>query len=670
MTQPNSANGDPEQTRDAKAASSSESVRMIGAYSLIQKIGEGGMGEVWLAEQKQPVVRRVALKIIRAGMDTKHIVARFETERQALAMMNHPSIASIFDGGTTPDGHPYFVMEYVSGQPITEYCNRHRLPVKVRLRLFQKVCDGVQHAHQKAIIHRDLKPSNILVSDHGGEVRVKIIDFGLAKATGAAITQNAAVTQYGVFLGTPEYMSPEQADFSTEDIDTRSDIYSLGVLLYNLLTGTMPIPADDMRDMGVDAIRNLIRNRQPQKPSTCVSKQGDKSRDTAELRMASPRSLQSELSGDLDWITMKALEKDRARRYGTAQAFSDDVERFLSAQPIIARPPSRLYELGRFARRHKTTVTALAVVTLALTAGGITAAVGFLRASEAERQARLEAEKARKVSQFLFTMLQDASPFAHGRADWTLTDIVSRALPRINQELAEEPEISGQLRLHFANVYWGFGDSKTAIALFRQSMSDFERHFGGANIWTESARQTMCWTLIKVDSVDETIVQTRIGIDMASQVEGERSLLLARYLDLLGSSYWTKGELDSAELYTMEACEMFRQLTGAVPNDIQNDLALVWRSRGKWAEAEASFRHIYENNCAVVGELHPQTLLFAENLATTFEHQKRYREAEIWYARVYEGRLKVLGAQHPFTQYAQRCLQWVRGEMNKSTTTR
>ena len=315
----------------------------IGPYRLIRTLGIGGMGEVWLAEQVRPVHRLVALKVIKPGMDSRQVIARFEAERQALALMVHPAIAAVFDGGVTEGGRPYFVMEYVQGEPITTYCDRHRLSVPERLALFEQVCEGVQHAHQKGVIHRDLKPSNVLVTVLDDHVVPKIIDFGVAKATAQPLTERTLFTELGVLIGTPEYMSPEQAEMGALDIDTRTDIYALGVIFYELLTGFLPIDRWTLRQAGLDGIRRLIREQEPPKPSTRITKLLTDSGEAAHNRHTEPGRLASALRGDLDWIAMKSLEKDRTRRYGSASDLVADIRQFLHIEPVLAGPPGTLY---------------------------------------------------------------------------------------------------------------------------------------------------------------------------------------------------------------------------------------------------------------------------------------------------------------------------------------
>ncbi|TKJ34460.1 MAG: hypothetical protein CEE38_18110 [Planctomycetes bacterium B3_Pla] len=343
---------------------------VISRYKLLEKLGEGGFGAVWAAEQKKPVKRRVALKIIKLGMDTRQVVARFEAERQALAMMDHPNIAKVFDAGATETGRPYFVMELVRGIPIIEYCDQVKLSVQDRLGLFIKVCHAIQHAHQKGIIHRDIKPSNILITLHDGVPVPRIIDFGIAKATQQELTEMTIYTQHNQFIGTPAYMSPEQAEMSGLDIDTRSDVYSLGVLLYELLTGRTPFDAKELMQSGIDQMRKIIREQEPPKPSTkFATLQMDEQSTTAARHATDSPRLISLLRGDLDWIVMKCIEKDRTRRYETANGLALDVVRHLSNEPVIARPPTVVYQLQKAWRRNKVVYTAAAAVVIALLLG-------------------------------------------------------------------------------------------------------------------------------------------------------------------------------------------------------------------------------------------------------------------------------------------------------------
>ncbi|MDB2318548.1 protein kinase [bacterium] len=342
----------------------------IGRFKLLQQIGEGGFGVVFMAEQHKPIRRKVALKVIKPGMDTKGVVARFEAERQALAMMDHPNIAKVLDGGTTDSGRPYFVMELVKGVPITDYCDQNQLSADQRLELFITVCKAIQHAHQKGIIHRDLKPSNILVALHDGTPVVKVIDFGVAKAVNQQLTDKTLYTAFGQMVGTPQYMSPEQAEISGLDIDTRSDVYSLGVILYELLTGSTPLETDRLRKAGYAEIQRLVKESEPQRPSTRLSTSGEKLTAIAKHRSVAPDRLSALIKGDLDWVVMKALEKDRNRRYSTPVELADDVNRYLTKEPVEAYPPSSVYKMKKFVRRNKGLVfaaSAFAVIMITAT---------------------------------------------------------------------------------------------------------------------------------------------------------------------------------------------------------------------------------------------------------------------------------------------------------------
>ncbi|HUQ70910.1 MAG TPA: protein kinase, partial [Planctomycetaceae bacterium] len=369
-----------------------------GRYKLLEAIGEGGMGTVWVAEQTEPVRRKVALKLIKAGMDSRSVLARFEAERQALAVMDHPNIAKVLDGGLTESGRPFFVMEYVKGVPITEYCDATRLSVPERLNLFVQVCHAVQHAHQKGIIHRDLKPSNILVAPYDDKPVPKVIDFGLAKAMHQSLTERTLHTAHDTVLGTPLYMSPEQAQLNNLDVDTRSDVYSLGVLLYELLTGTTPLEKQRFKQAAWEEIKRIIREEEPPRPSLRLS-------STATLpslaagRHTEPERLTKLVRGELDWIVMKSLEKDRARRYETANGFAADIQRYLSGEPMLAAPPSARYRLRKFARKYQAALTTATAIALLLVAGATVSTWQAVRATRAEAAARLAEQEARAAQQ-------------------------------------------------------------------------------------------------------------------------------------------------------------------------------------------------------------------------------------------------------------------------------
>src|SRR4051794_27582434 len=381
----------------------------VGPYKLLEQIGEGGMGLVYMAEQERPLRRLVALKIIKPGMDSRQVLARFEAEKQALALMDHENIARVFDAGTTETGHPYFAMELVRGIPIDEFCDQKRLTVRQRLALFIQVCEAVQHAHQKGIIHRDLKPSNVLVTMHDATAVPKVIDFGIAKALGASLTEQTLHTGFAQLVGTPLYMSPEQAEMNQLGVDTRSDVYSLGVLLYELLTGTTPFDKEALGGSGLEEMRRMIREDEPPRPSARVSSlQPEALSTTSQRRSTDPRRISAALHGELDWIVMRALEKDRSRRYESAGAFATDVQRYLSDEPVLACPPSTMYKFHKFARKHKAALATAVAIAASLILGTTASAWQAARATHAEAQANANANQAQEKAQEASTQRDEA----------------------------------------------------------------------------------------------------------------------------------------------------------------------------------------------------------------------------------------------------------------------
>src|SRR5271163_727984 len=455
-------------TLDTATASSREGAgSLIGPYKLMQPIGAGGMGMVFLAEQQYPVRRQVALKIIKQGMDTEQVIARFEAERQALALMDHPNIAKVLDAGTTDSGRPYFVMELVKGVPITKYCDTNRLTVRERLELFVPVCQAIQHAHQKGIIHRDIKPSNVLVASYDDKAVPKVIDFGIAKATGAGLSEQTVYTQLGAVIGTLEYMSPEQAESTSLDIDTRSDIYSLGALLYELLTGSTPMESAEFRKAAYLEILRKIREDEPPSPSTRLNQSKETITTTSEQRKTDPGRLPKLLQGELDWIVMKALEKDRTRRYETANGFARDIERYLSGDPVEAGPPSATYRLKKFANKNRALIgTAVAFAAL-LILGVVVSTWQAIRARRAEKVATAERDRAdaeaatsKAVTDFLQnSLLSQASAQQQSGLnekpdpDVKVRTLLDRAAATIGGKFAGQPLVESNVRGTIGTAY-------------------------------------------------------------------------------------------------------------------------------------------------------------------------------------------------------------------------
>ncbi len=442
----------------------------IGSYRIIETLGEGGMGAVYLAEQEEPIRRRVALKLVKLGMDTKEVLARFDAERQALAMMDHPNVARVHDAGATEMGRPYFVMEYVDGTPITEYCDRERMSTKERLELFIPVCLAIHHAHQKGIIHRDVKPSNILVAVHDGKPVPKVIDFGIAKATGESPAERTAFTVMGQIIGTPEYMSPEQATGAAEGVDTTTDVYSLGVLLYEILTGTLPFDPNEMRRAGWETVVKTIRDVEPPKPSTRVSSIGDTAAEVAARRHTSVTGLRRQLRGDLDWVVMKAMEKVRSRRYTSAAEFAADLERYLHNQPVAASPPSTVYRMRKFARRYRTALAIAAFIIVSLSY------VAF--ESNRQRGAAVRArDESEAVTTFLSDMLGAVAPEQGGR-EVSVRQVLDQAEGKIGEKLKGRPLIQARLMNTMGNVYRKLGLPEKAHPLLEGSLAIREKELG------------------------------------------------------------------------------------------------------------------------------------------------------------------------------------------------
>jgi len=626
---------------------------VIGQYKLLQRLGEGGMGEVWLAEQQAPVRRRVALKLVKHGMDTARFVARFETERQALALMNHPGIAKVFDAGATEQGRPYFVMEYIQGEPITRYCDRHRLTTRERLALFLRTCHAVQHAHQKGIIHRDIKASNVLVSIQDEQPVPKIIDFGLAKATAQRLTERTVYTEYGALIGTPEYMSPEQAEMTGLDVDTRTDVYSLGVLLYQLLTGLLPFDPRELRGSGFDEIRRRIREQEPSRPSTRVTTLAGAAATTVpNTHRADLPTLRKQLAGDLDWITMKALEKDRTRRYQSAGELAADVERHLEHRPVVASPPSALYRARKFARRHKVGVAAGALVASALLLGVAGAAVGLVQARRAEARARQEAETAKQVSDFLAGLFRVSDPSEARGNTITAREILDRGGRKIETELADQPLVQANLMTTIGGVYHSLGLFDPAESFLERALDTRRRVLGPEHRSTLRSMDELAALYHNRGRYDEAEAAYRGTLEAQKRVLGKNHPDTLASMSRLASVLRSRGRYAEAETLQRETLEAQKRVLGADHPDTLGSMALlaaVYRSQGRFDESDKLYRETLEARRRMLGADHPDTLGTMNSLANVYWDQGRFDEAEKLHRETLEARRGVLGADHPDT---------------------
>jgi serine/threonine protein kinase len=650
---------------------------IVGRYKLLQKIGEGGFGVVYVAEQKTPIRRRVALKIIKLGMDTRSVVARFEAERQALAMMDHPNIAKVLDAGATSTGRPYFAMELVHGIPITEYFDRHNSTPVERLEVFILVCQAIQHAHQKGIIHRDIKPSNILMTLHDGVPLPKVIDFGIAKATQGDLTDKTIYTQFQQFIGTPAYISPEQAEMSGLDVDTRSDIYSLGVLLYELLTGQTPFDARELMKAGMDEMRRAIRQTQPVRPSSRLGAMSTPdSTQTAKRRGVETHKLISLLRGDLDWIVMKCLEKDRTRRYETATALAADIKRHLNLEPVEARPPSWLYEFRKSVRRHKFGFAATASIIIVLAAGAFISAWQAVRATRAQReamaaqqqadtarnieatlrmQAQADEEKAQtaaarsaEVARFMQDMLEGVGPsVALGRDTTLLREILDKTAKQLDQ-LTDQPQVQADIRNTIGEVYLALGDPPDAEAMQRQALALLRQNAPSDNLDVATTEYDLARSLLERNNPESESLH-RDALAIRRKLLGNQSPLVAASLDNLARTLRSEGKFAEAETTQREALAIRRNLFGEENADVAtslHNLANLLSDQNKLAESENMHREALAIRKRLYGDEQPDVASSLYDLARVLRVEGKLAESETLQRQSLAVRRKLLGNEH------------------------
>ena len=649
----------------------------IGPYQIVSVLAAGGMGTVYRAHQTKPIEREVALKVIRAGVGSREIMARFEAERQALALMDHPNIARVLDAGETERRQPYFVMELIDGIPITEYCDRGRLGLKERLELFQMVCDAVQHAHQKAVIHRDLKPSNVLVAEVSGKPLPKVIDFGVAKAMGRRLTEQTMHTIPGMLIGTPEYMSPEHVDPINVDLDTRADVYSLGVILYELLVGSRPFEGGSAL-----SVMQRIREEDPPRPSTQLVASDEGAVGRASARGIHPKALRRLLRRDLDWIVMRALEKDRGRRYASPMELAADIRRYLHDQSVIARPPSVRYQAFKLVRRHRLGVTAVTIVTLALVGAVVATTAALVRTRRAEARARAEQERSRRASDFLVSTLQGIRPadLAYGLATTlrargqhaagaqsrsganvqdpmfeglnlidemrSLMDhhVLDKAVKRIETELKGEPALAADLYQAIGPAY---ASGESTLVCQQRAVELSERARGPDDPATLRAKVTLGQQYGWMEDYAQGEKILREVIASSRRVLGEDSPVTIEAIHALGWSYQHRGQgwatvndptrrplrsPWSAEAVALlrEALERSRRVLGNDDPRTLNSasvLALALGEEGSYAEAEALIRETIGRSARVLGENHWNTLDTRLTLAAVLYYSGRVEEA-------------------------------------------
>lgn len=645
----------------------------IGPYRLMEVIGEGGFGTVFLAVQEQPVRRRVALKLIRLGMDTSQVVARFEAERQALAMMDHPNIARVYDAGATPTGRPFFVMELVEGVPITRWCDEHRLTLRERLELFAPVLQAVQHAHSKGIIHRDVKPSNVLVALQDGRPVPKVIDFGIAKATDARLTERTIFTEQRQLIGTPEYMSPEQAQMDSRDVDTRSDIYSLGVLLYELLTGTTPFDARELRSKAFAEMQRTIREVDPPRPSTRLSEMRDSLPSVAANRSTEPARLSSTIRGELDWIVMKCLEKDRARRYQTAAALHADLLHYLADEPVSAAAPSRAYLLRKFARRHRLGLSAAGAVLAVLLIGLIAAAWGFIEArrerdaaidarndavdarnqAEAARAAEAEAREYEKQTDiFLRDMFESIEPARAQGQQVLVRDVLDAATRRLDAQPPTHPIVEASLRYTFGRAYSNLGLLDIARPQLERAVEIYRAQRGADYIGTGKALSMLGEIYLQQGQFELAERTYREAADLHLRRAGPDDQETIYAQNQVAEVLNRRGDVAGADAILSELLPRVRKVKGADSDDVivvLDTLAYLRSQQGRYAEAEQFYREGLASAGRAHGPDHPANIVLSGNLGNLLRQTGRFDEAITLLAESREAAERIFGPEHSDT---------------------
>jgi serine/threonine protein kinase len=623
-------------------------------FQLVRKLGEGGMGQVWLAEQTSPVKRQVALKLIKAGMYDESVVQRFQSERQSLAIMDHPAIAKVFDAGTTPQGQPYFVMEYVPGLPITEYCDQKKLKIPDRLELFIHACEAVQHAHQKAIIHRDLKPANILVAEVDGKPTPRIIDFGLAKAITPQAGNEPHFTQMGLFMGTPGYMSPEQADPSVRDIDTRTDVYSLGVVLYVLLAGLLPFDTKQQQEFPLDELLRKLRVEEPPRPSTRVG--GDRANfaGTAEARSTEPRQLVKILRGDLDWIAMKALENDRARRYGTASDLAADIRRYLNHEPVLARPASAGYQLRKYTRRHRAAVAVAVGLVLLLAAFSVLQALQLRRITRERDRANRERDRATRITDFMTGMFKVSDPSQARGNSVTAREILDKASNDMGVGLAKDPEVQSQMMQVMAKTYQNLALFPRAHELTQRALDSRLKLFGPDDAKALELRGQLGYIVDFEGHYSDAEQMLREALDGERHVLGAEDPLTLETMDHLAIVRGQRGHFDENEKLEREVIEVGTRKLGAENEQVlraRANLGLALWNQARFVEAEQVDRQLVDADRRVLGSDDPRTMKAIGNLGLAVKSQGRLAEAELIYRDALANSRRVLGPEHPDTAF-------------------